>query len=168
MVFATGMHTELGRIAALSERTGRDESPLERQVRKVAWLIALVAVAVGLAFLPLGSLAAGLSWAAAFTFAIGLLVANLPEGLGVMIGAGVFSAFATAAQAAGSGLLPGLGVAAVVAYCNAMSSARLAARYPASGGTYVCTGGSGSATSGGSWRAGGLWSARSRPARRSR
>jgi len=81
VVFATGMHTELGRIAALSERTGRDESPLERQVRKVAWLIALVAVAAGLAFLPLGSLAAGLSWAAAFTFAIGLLVANVPEGL---------------------------------------------------------------------------------------
>lgn len=58
-------------------------------------------------------------------------------GLGSMIGAGVFAALAPAARAAGSGLLPGLGVAAVVAYCNAMSSARLAARYPASGGTYV-------------------------------
>lgn len=58
-------------------------------------------------------------------------------GLGAMIGAGVFAAFAPAARAAGSGLLLGLGVAAVVAYCNATSSARLAARYPASGGTYV-------------------------------
>ncbi|CAN5622581.1 amino acid permease [soil metagenome] len=58
-------------------------------------------------------------------------------GLGSMIGAGVFSAFAPAAAAAGSGLLVGLAVAAVVAYCNAMSSARLAARYPESGGTYV-------------------------------
>ncbi|MGW2489820.1 APC family permease [Streptomyces sp. NPDC001606] len=58
-------------------------------------------------------------------------------GLGSMIGAGVFSAFGPAAHAAGSGLLPALAVAAVVAYCNAMSSARLAARYPASGGTYV-------------------------------
>ena len=58
-------------------------------------------------------------------------------GLGSMIGAGVFAAFAPAAQAAGSGLLVGLGIAAVVAYCNAMSSARLAARYPQSGGTYV-------------------------------
>ncbi len=54
-----------------------------------------------------------------------------------MIGAGVFAAFAPAAAAAGSGLLIGLAVAAVVAYCNAMSSARLAARYPESGGTYV-------------------------------
>jgi len=81
VVFATGMRTELGRIAALSQRVGRDESPLERQVKRVAWLIALVAVTAGLAFLPLGTFAAHLSLAAAFTFAIGLLVANVPEGL---------------------------------------------------------------------------------------
>ena len=58
-------------------------------------------------------------------------------GLGAMIGAGVFVVFAPAAAAAGSGLLAGLAIAAVVAYCNATSSARLAARYPQSGGTYV-------------------------------
>ncbi|MFC8665815.1 APC family permease [Streptomyces sp. NPDC057199] len=58
-------------------------------------------------------------------------------GLGSMIGAGIFAALAPAARAAGSGLLVALAVAAVVAYCNATSSARLAARYPASGGTYV-------------------------------
>ncbi|MFJ3581752.1 APC family permease [Streptomyces sp. NPDC090127] len=58
-------------------------------------------------------------------------------GLGSMVGAGIFAALAPAADAAGSGLLLGLALAAVVAYCNATSSARLAARYPASGGTYV-------------------------------
>lgn len=58
-------------------------------------------------------------------------------GLGSMIGAGVFVVFSPAAAAAGSGLLLGLGVAALVALCNAASSARLAARYPVSGGTYV-------------------------------
>ncbi|WP_030511233.1 APC family permease [Microbispora rosea] len=58
-------------------------------------------------------------------------------GLGSMIGAGIFAALAPAARAAGSGLLLGLAAAAVVAYCNATSSARLAARYPASGGTYL-------------------------------
>ncbi|MBF6415608.1 amino acid permease [Nocardia cyriacigeorgica] len=58
-------------------------------------------------------------------------------GLGAMLGAGIFAALAPAAEAAGSGLLLGLAVAAVVAYCNATSSARLAARYPDSGGTYV-------------------------------
>jgi APA family basic amino acid/polyamine antiporter len=58
-------------------------------------------------------------------------------GLGSMVGAGIFVALAPAAAAAGPGLLLGLAVAAVVAYCNAMSSARLAALYPESGGTYV-------------------------------
>lgn len=54
-----------------------------------------------------------------------------------MIGAGVFVVFGPAAAAAGPALLIGLAVAAVVAYCNATSSARLAALYPLSGGTYV-------------------------------
>jgi APA family basic amino acid/polyamine antiporter len=58
-------------------------------------------------------------------------------GLGSMIGAGVFAAVGPAARAAGSGMLIGLAIAAVVAYCNATSSAQLAAVYPESGGTYV-------------------------------
>ena len=58
-------------------------------------------------------------------------------GLGSMIGAGVFSAFGPAARAAGTGLLIGLMLAAVIAYCNATASAQLAAVYPVSGGTYV-------------------------------
>lgn len=58
-------------------------------------------------------------------------------GLGSMIGAGVYASFGPAAKAAGSGLLIGLVLAAVVAYCNAASSAQLAAQYPTSGGTYA-------------------------------
>ncbi|MGW0361962.1 APC family permease [Streptomyces sp. NPDC002990] len=58
-------------------------------------------------------------------------------GLGAMVGAGIFAALAPAARAAGGALLAALALAALVAYCNAHSSARLAARYPASGGTYV-------------------------------
>ena len=58
-------------------------------------------------------------------------------GLGAMLGAGVFVALSPAAAAAGSALLVGLALAAVVAWCNATSSARLAALYPQSGGTYV-------------------------------
>ena len=58
-------------------------------------------------------------------------------GLGSMIGAGVFAAFGPAARAAGDGLLVGLAVAALVAYCNATSSAQLAAIQPESGGTYA-------------------------------
>jgi calcium-translocating P-type ATPase len=80
LVYRTGMATELGRIAALTERVGREESPLERQVRQVARLIAIVATVMGLAFLPIGMLA-GLPLQDAFVFAVGLLVANVPEGL---------------------------------------------------------------------------------------
>ncbi|WP_353508980.1 APC family permease [Intrasporangium sp.] len=58
-------------------------------------------------------------------------------GVGSMVGAGLFTAFAPAAAAAGALLLLALGVAAVVAFCNATSSAQLAAQYPTSGGTYV-------------------------------
>ena len=58
-------------------------------------------------------------------------------GLGSMIGAGVFSAFAPAAAVAGTGLLIGLVIAALVAFCNATASAQLAAAHPTSGGTYA-------------------------------
>jgi APA family basic amino acid/polyamine antiporter len=58
-------------------------------------------------------------------------------GLGAMLGAGVFAAFAPAARSAGGWVPAALAVAGLVAYANATSSARLAARYPASGGTYV-------------------------------
>jgi APA family basic amino acid/polyamine antiporter len=58
-------------------------------------------------------------------------------GLGSMVGAGVFAAFAPAAGSAGALLLVGLALAAGVAYCNAVASAQLAAQYPTSGGTYV-------------------------------
>lgn len=94
VVFATGMHSQLGRIAALSQNVGpRGDSPLEREVRRVAWIIALVSVVIGVAFLPLGTLAAGLTFSAAAVFAIGLLVGNVPEGLlptiTLALGAGV-------------------------------------------------------------------------------
>ncbi|MFI1148100.1 hypothetical protein [Streptomyces sp. NPDC020817] len=80
IVFATGDHTELGRIAALSRRTRREPSPLETQVKKVAWLRAAVAVALGAVFLVLG-VAVGLPLTESLVFAIGLLVADVPEGL---------------------------------------------------------------------------------------
>jgi magnesium-transporting ATPase (P-type) len=81
LVVATGMRTELGRIAALTQHVRDVASPLERQVRRLAWLIAVVAVIAGLVFMPVGALLAGLSPADATTFAIGLIVANVPEGL---------------------------------------------------------------------------------------
>ena len=64
---ATGMHTELGRIAALSERVQPEQSPLERQV---AWLIAVIAVVMAAAFLPAATLGSGLSFRQAIVFAV--------------------------------------------------------------------------------------------------
>ncbi len=58
-------------------------------------------------------------------------------GLGAMLGAGVFSALGPAARAAGNAMLLGLALAGALAYCNATSTASLAALYPESGGAYV-------------------------------
>lgn len=81
VVYSTGMRTELGRIAALSQRVGQEPSPLEQQVARVARLIAIIAVGMGAAFIPVGMVLAGLSFGDTLDFAIGLLVANVPEGL---------------------------------------------------------------------------------------
>ena len=81
LIYATGMTTQLGRIAALSQRVRPEISPLQRQVNSAAKLIAVVAVGAGVAFLAVGATVAGLPLTAASTFAIGLLVANVPEGL---------------------------------------------------------------------------------------
>jgi magnesium-transporting ATPase (P-type) len=73
IVFATGMHTGLGRIAALSQRVKTEPSPLERQVQRVACLIAAVAGGTALAFVPLAVLGAELSIKNAVVLAIVLL-----------------------------------------------------------------------------------------------
>ena len=81
VVYATGMGTQLGRIAALTQRVPTEVSPLQAQVNRAARLIAAVAVGAGVIFLAVGTQAAGLPLADAVIFAIGLLVANVPEGL---------------------------------------------------------------------------------------
>lgn len=58
-------------------------------------------------------------------------------GLGSMLGAGVFVVFAPAFALAGQYLVAAVLLAGAVAYCNAVASAVLAAKYPASGGTYI-------------------------------
>jgi calcium-translocating P-type ATPase len=81
LVYATGMGTEIGRIASLSEGVEAEESPLERQVRRVAWLIAAIAIAMGVAFVPIATFVGGLPVSDAVVLTIGLIVGNVPEGL---------------------------------------------------------------------------------------
>lgn len=57
-------------------------------------------------------------------------------GLGSMVGTGLFVSIGLGAEAAGPAVLLAIGVAALVAACNGLSSAALAASHPVSGGTY--------------------------------
>jgi magnesium-transporting ATPase (P-type) len=95
------MGAELGRIAALSQRAGHSESPLEHQVKRATMLIAFVAVGAGIAFLPIG-LAAGLSMAAAASFAIGLTVMQI---LAIDLGTDTLPALALSREPAEPGLM---------------------------------------------------------------
>ncbi|MET1037756.1 MAG: APC family permease [Aeromicrobium sp.] len=65
------------------------------------------------------------------------LPGSVAIGVSAMVGAGLFAVFAPAVEAAGDGVVVALVIAALIAICNAISSARLARRYPVAGGTYV-------------------------------
>ena len=80
VVFATGMRTEFGRIAHLTQTVGEAGSPLQREIARVSRLVALFASALGLVFFGLGTVIGLPFWDNAM-FAIGIIVANVPEGL---------------------------------------------------------------------------------------
>ncbi len=81
LVVATGMNTEFGRIAGLTQSLAEGLSPLQREMGKVTQLVAALAVGLGVLFFVLGSLVAGLTTVEGFLFAVGIIVANVPEGL---------------------------------------------------------------------------------------
>ncbi|PYU98917.1 MAG: metal-transporting ATPase, partial [Acidobacteria bacterium] len=81
VVFGTGMNSEIGKIANLTQDIRVEPSPLQRQLRSTVYAIAALAGSLGVVFLLLGWLVAGLSFLEAFVFFIGLFVANVPEGL---------------------------------------------------------------------------------------
>jgi sodium/potassium-transporting ATPase subunit alpha len=81
VVFGTGMNSEIGKIANLTQQIQVEQSPLQSQLRTTVYAIAALAGSLGLIFLLLGWLVAGLSFLEAFVFCIGLFVANVPEGL---------------------------------------------------------------------------------------
>jgi Ca2+-transporting ATPase len=80
IVTATAMATELGRIAELTQQAPRHLSPLELEMARMTRLVAALSVSIGVAFFLLaGTL--GMSLSDRFVFAIGVIVANVPEGL---------------------------------------------------------------------------------------
>jgi P-type Ca2+ transporter type 2C len=81
VVYATGMDTEIGKIASLTQGVKEEKSPLQVQLATTSRIIAGIAVTMGLVFFALGFFVVHLGTTASFTFAIGLIVANVPEGL---------------------------------------------------------------------------------------
>ncbi len=80
VVYATGMHTEFGRIAHMTQTAGTAVSPLQREIGRLSRQIATLATGLGLLFFVLGH-TLGLGFWTNFMFAIGIIVALVPEGL---------------------------------------------------------------------------------------
>ena len=80
VVFATGMHSEFGKIAHLTQTIGTTSSPLQLEIARLSHLVAIFASALGVIFFFIGQ-AIGLSFWSNLLFAIGIIVANVPEGL---------------------------------------------------------------------------------------
>ena len=80
VVFATGMHTEFGKIAHLTQTAVKLRSPLQQEISRLSRLVAVLATGLGVVFFFLGR-SLGLSFWENFIFAIGIIVANVPEGL---------------------------------------------------------------------------------------
>ncbi|CAG7856400.1 sodium/potassium-transporting ATPase subunit alpha,E; H+/K+-exchanging ATPase [biofilm metagenome] len=80
LVFATGMYTEFGKIANLTQTTVKTVSPLQLEIVRLSRIIATLAISLGVVFFIIGH-HMGLSFWDNFIFAIGIIVANVPEGL---------------------------------------------------------------------------------------
>jgi sodium/potassium-transporting ATPase subunit alpha len=80
VVFATGMQTEFGKIARLSTSVETGLSPLQKEIAKVTHVVAILSVAMGGVFFVIG-VSMGLGFWISAIFGIGIIVANVPEGL---------------------------------------------------------------------------------------
>jgi sodium/potassium-transporting ATPase subunit alpha len=80
VVFATGMRTEFGRIAHLTGTVTPGLSPLQKEIVRVTRIVAAIAAVTGAVFFVVGW-ASGRTFWENFLFAVGIIVANVPEGL---------------------------------------------------------------------------------------
>ena len=80
VVFATGMHTEFGKIAHLTQTTSSGSSPLQLEITRLSRIVVAIAFSLGVTFFFIGHVI-GLSFWENFIFAIGIIVALVPEGL---------------------------------------------------------------------------------------
>ena len=80
VVYATGMRTEFGKIARLATSADAGPTPLQREIIHVTHVVALLSLGMGALFFLIG-LSAGLGFWISAIFGIGIIVANVPEGL---------------------------------------------------------------------------------------
>src|SRR5581483_3504674 len=81
VVIATGMATEFGKIAHITQTVGEEPSPLQQELGHVTQVVTAIAVGIGLVFFGLAVALAGITLAESFIFALGMIVAFVPEGL---------------------------------------------------------------------------------------
>ncbi len=81
VVIATGMATEIGKIAYLTQTVKEDLSPLQKEVNRISKLIAAIAVVMGFVFFFVGLVFTKMTLVASAMFAIGIILANVPQGL---------------------------------------------------------------------------------------
>ncbi|KPJ97457.1 MAG: hypothetical protein AMK71_13300, partial [Nitrospira bacterium SG8_35_4] len=80
VIFGTGMNTQLGKIARLTKETGAVDSPLKKELNRFIRIISIIALTLGITFFAVSFLT-GNRLMASLIFAIGIIVANVPEGL---------------------------------------------------------------------------------------
>jgi calcium-translocating P-type ATPase len=80
LAFATGMHTEFGKIAGLTQMVVEPPTPLQQEIARLSRLVAIISTSLGVVFFAVGQVL-GLPFWGNLTFAIGIIVANVPEGL---------------------------------------------------------------------------------------
>jgi P-type Ca2+ transporter type 2C len=81
VVIATGMSTEIGKIAYLTQTVKEELSPLQNEINNISKLIAAIAVVMGLVFFFVGLVFTKMTLVASGMFAIGMIIANVPQGL---------------------------------------------------------------------------------------
>ena len=81
VIFATGVNTEFNKIASMTQKVQEEPSPLQKQLARLTQIIAFIAILMGVVLFFLNIYIVGLPLSLAFLFAIGLTVANVPEGL---------------------------------------------------------------------------------------
>jgi Ca2+-transporting ATPase len=81
VIYATGMNTELGKIAGMTQEVKVEPSPLQKEMGKITKILAIIATSLGTLFFCLGAFVMHMTKTASFVFAIGIIVANVPEGL---------------------------------------------------------------------------------------